>query len=180
MTVAVKEREDQTTMKVSELLKKVGYIKGAAIRIEFNADKTDAEPDVEHLDADTTEETADLVIKRAEEYTLQEADLVDNVLMITAIRKIKRTSKPKPENPVKEAADRLKKESKESAQEIRDELERLDQAVADLIRTIIAPFHKIGQRAEKRRAGILAALHSARAAVRRILTRIFRKGTTRK
>ena len=69
MTVAVKEREDQTTMKVSELLKKVGYIKGAAIRIEFKADKTDAEPDVEHLDADTTEETADLVIKRAEEYT---------------------------------------------------------------------------------------------------------------
>ena len=180
MTATVKEREDQTTMKVSELLKKVGYIKGAAIRIEFKADKTDTEPDVEHLDEDTTEETADLVIKRAEEYTLQEADLVDNVLMIKAIRKIKRTSKPKPENPVKEAADRLKKESKENAQEIRDELERLDQAVADLIRTIITPFHKIRQRAEERHAGILIALYSARAAVRRILTRIFRKGAAGK
>lgn len=163
-------------MKASELLKKVGYIKGAAIRIEFKADKADAEPEVECLDGDTPEETADLIVKRAEEYTLQEVDLVDNLLIITAIKKIKRTPKPKSENPVKEAADRLKEESKKSTQEIRDELERLDQAVATLIEIVVAPFRRISHKATGKHAGILAALKSTRAAVRRILTRIFRKG----
>lgn len=63
----------------------------------------------------------------------------------------------------------------EQKQAIADELERLDQAVAVLIETIVAPFRRIWQRENGKRGGILAALKSVRAAVRRILTRIFRK-----
>lgn len=59
---------------------------------------------------------------------------------------------------------------------IAEELERLDQAVAVLIETIVAPFRRPGRRENGKRGGILAALKNTRAAVRRILTRIFRKG----
>lgn len=64
----------------------------------------------------------------------------------------------------------------EQKQAIAEELERLDQAVAVLIETIVAPFRRIGQRENGKRGGILAALKNARAAVRRILTRVFGKG----
>ena len=55
-------------------------------------------------------------------------------------------------------------------------LERLDQAGAVLIETIVAPFRRPGRRENGKRGGILATLKNARAAVRRIPTRIFRKG----
>lgn len=163
-------------MKVSEFLKKIGHISGAEIRIEFKVDKADAEPDVESLTGDTPEEAADQIIKRAAEYTLQEANFDGNIVMIMGIRAAKRTPKPKLENPLQEAANRLKKESKENAQNIRDELERLDRAVAVLIETIVAPFHRIGQRENGKCGGILVALKNAWAAVHRILTRLFGKG----
>lgn len=156
-------------MKVSEFLKKVGYIDRAEIRIEFRAHKSDQDPDVEYLDGDTPEESADQIIRRAAEYTLQEINFTDNTVTITGIQKAKRTPGKKQEKQQEERRE-------EQKQAIADELERLDQAVADLIETIAEPFRKIGRRADKRRGGILAALKTARAAVRRILTRIFRKG----
>lgn len=156
-------------MKVSEFLKKVVHISGAGIRIEFKADKLDEKPDVESLNEYTPEESADQIIKRAAEYTLQEVVVVDNTVFITAVRAAKRTPKPKPEKVQGEKRE-------EQKQAIAEELERLDQAVAVLIETIVAPFHRIGQRENGKRGGILAALKNARAAVRRILTRVFRKG----
>lgn len=68
------------------------------------------------------------------------------------------------------------KRREEQKQAIAEELERLDQAVAVLIETIVAPFRRPGRSADGKRGGILTALKNARAAVRRILTRIFRKG----
>ncbi|MCM1104055.1 MAG: hypothetical protein NC548_27740 [Lachnospiraceae bacterium] len=156
-------------MKVSEFLKKVVHISGAGIRIEFKADKQDEKPEVESLNEYTPEESADQIIRRAAEYTLQEVVVVDNTVFITAVRTAKRTPKPKP--------DKVQEEKREEQkQAIAEELERLDQAVAVLIGTIVAPFRRIGQRESGKRGGILAALINARAAVRRILTRIFRKG----
>ena len=73
-------------MKVSEFLKKIGYIDRAEIRIEFRADKSDTEPDVERLDENTPEKIADQIIKRAAEYTLREVSFINNSVMITAIR----------------------------------------------------------------------------------------------
>ena len=156
-------------MKVSEFLKKVGYIDRAEIRIEFRADKSDQDPDVEYLDGDTPEESADRIIRRSAEYTLQEVNFVDNAVMITGIQKARRTPGRKPDKQQEERRE-------EQKQAIADELEHLDQAVGELIEAIAEPFRKIGQRKDKRRGGILAALKAARAAVRRILTRIFRKG----
>lgn len=154
-------------MKVSEFLKKVGYIDRAEIRIEFRAHKSDQDPDVEYLDGDTPEESADRIIRRAAEYTLQEINFTDNAVMITAIKTAKRTPKPEKQQDAKR---------EEQKQAIADELERLDQAVGELIEAIAEPFRKIGQRKDRRRGGILAALKTARAAVRRVLTWIFRKG----
>lgn len=171
MNAGSRTRKDQTIMKVSEFLKKVGYIDRAEIRIEFRAHKSDQDPDVEYLDGDTPEESADRIIRRAAEYTLQEINFTDNAVMITGIRKVKRTLGRKPDKQQEERRE-------EQKQAIADELERLDQAVGELIETIAEPFRKIGQRKDRRRGGILAALKTARAAVRRILTRIFRRGGT--
>ena len=153
-------------MKVSEFLKKIGYIDRADIRIEFKAGKSDTEPDVERLDEDTLEEQVDQIIRRATEYMLQEINFVDNTVMITAIKKAKHTPKPKQE-PEKRAAQK---------QAIAKELERLDQAVVVLIETIVDLFRKIGQRKDKKHSGILAASKNARAAVCRILTRVLKRG----
>lgn len=155
-------------MKVSEFLKKIVNIRGTEIRIQFRANKSDAEPDVESLNEYTSEETADQIIEQASQYTLQEVEFVENAVIISAIRTAKRTPKQKPEK----QPDAKREEQKQA---IADELERLDQAVAVLVETIVAPFRRSGQRAEKKRGGIIAALHNARAAVRRILTRIFRR-----
>ena len=154
-------------MKVSEFLKKIGYINKATIKIIFRKDKFDTEPDIEYLDGDTTEETADRIMERSAEYTLQEVNFDNNVVFATAIRTAKRTPKPEKKQ------DKRREEQKRA---IADELERLDQAVGELIETIAEPFRKIGQRKDRRRGGILAALKTARAAVRRILTRIFKRG----
>ena len=169
MNAGSRTRKDQTIMKVSEFLKKVGYIDRAEIRIEFRAHKSDQDPDVEYLDGDTPEESADRIIRRAAEYTLQEINFTDNAVMITGIRKARRTPGRKPDKQQEEKRE-------EQKQAIADELERLDQAVAVLIETIVAPFRRPGRSADGKRGGILAALKNARAAVRRILTRIFRKG----
>ncbi len=123
-------------MKVSEFLKKVVHISRAGIQIEFKADKLDEKPDVESLNEYTPEESADQIIKRAAEYTLQEVVVVDNNVFITAVRAAKRTPKPKPEK----VQDEKREEQKQA---IAEELERLDQAVAVLIETIVAPFHRI-------------------------------------
>lgn len=133
-------------MKVSEFLKKVVHISGAGIRIEFKADKLDEKPEVESLNEYTPEESADRIIKRAAEYTLQEVVIVDNTVFITAIRATKRTPKPKPEKNQDEKRE-------EQKQAIAEELERLDQAVAVLIETIVAPFRRIGQRENEKRGG---------------------------
>ena len=147
-------------MKVSEFLKKIGTITQAEIWIEFKANKKDTDPDLERLTENTPEEKADQVIERASGYTLQEVNLNENAVTISAVKIEKRTPKPKPEK----------------KQAIAEELKRLDQAVAVLIETIVAPFRRPGRSADRKRGGILAALKNARAAVRRILTRIFRKG----
>lgn len=160
-------------MKVSEFLKKVGYIDKAEIRIEFKTDKSDKDPDIEYMDGDTSEETADQIIKRSAEYTLQEVSFDGNLVMITAIRRAKRTPKPEPEK----QQDAKREEQKQA---LAEELERLDQAIANLVETVVEPFRKIGRRADRRRGGILAVLKNTRAAVRRILTRIFRTGAKNK
>ncbi len=156
-------------MKVSEFLKKVGTIEQAEIWIEFKENKKDTNPERERLTGNTTEEQADQIIKRASGYTLQEVNINENAVIITAVKIEKRTPKPKPEK----VQDEKREEQKQA---IAEELKRLDQAVAVLIETIVAPFRRIGQRENGKRGGILAALKNARAAVRRILTRIFRKG----
>lgn len=161
--------KDQTIMKVSEFLKKIGTITQAEIWIEFNENKKDTDPDLERLTENTPEEKADQVIERASGYTLQEVNLNENAVTISAVKIEKRTQKPKPEK-------KQDKRREEQKQAIAEELERLDQAVTVLIETIVAPFRRPGRSADGKRGGILAALKNARAAVRRILTRIFRKG----
>ena len=156
-------------MKVSEFLKKIGTITQAEIWIEFKENKKDTDPDLERLTENTPEEKADQVIERASGYTLQEVNLNENAVTISAVKIEKRTPKPKPEKKQDERRE-------EQKQAIAEELERLDQAVAVLIETIVAPFRRPGRSADGKRGGILAALKNARAAVRRILTRIFRKG----
>lgn len=156
-------------MKVSELLKKIGYIDRAEIRIEFKSDKSDADPDVEYLDGDTPEESADKIIRRAAEYTLQEVNFIDNAVMITGIQKARRM-------PGKKLDKQQEERREEQKQAIAEELERLDQAVGVLIETIVDLFRKSGQRKEKKRGKIATAFCRSMAAVRRILTRIFRKG----
>lgn len=150
-------------------MKKVGTIERAEIWIEFKANKKDADPDIERLTENTPEEKADQVIERAAGYTVQEINVNENAVIISAVKIEKRTPKPKPEKKQDERRE-------EQKQAIADELERLDQAVGELIEAIAEPFRKIGQRKDRRRGGILAALKTARAAVRRILTRIFRRG----
>ena len=161
--------KDQTIMKVSEFLKKIGTITQAEIWIEFKENKKDTDPDLERLTENTPEEKADQVIKRASGYTLQEVNLNENTVIISAVKIEKRTPKPKPEKKQEE-----KREEQKRA--IVEELERLDQAVAVLIETIVATFRRPGRRENGKRGGILATLKNARAAVRRILKRMFRKG----
>ncbi len=84
-------------MKVSEFLKKIGTITQAEIWIEFKANKKDTDPDLERLTENTPEEKADQVIERASGYTLQEVNLNENAVTISAVKIEKRTPKPKPE-----------------------------------------------------------------------------------
>ena len=156
-------------MKVSEFLKKIGTITQAEIWIEFKANKKDTDPDLERLTENTPEEKADQIIERASGYTVQEINVNENAVIISAVKFERRPQKPKPEKKQDERRE-------EQKQAIAEELERLDQAVAVLIETIVAPFRRPGRKTERKRGGILAALKNARAAVRRILTRIFRKG----
>ena len=156
-------------MKVSDFLKKIATISGAEIQIEFQENKSDTEPDVARLNEYTTEETADQIIELSAQYTLQEVEFAENTVIITATRTARRTPKQKTEK----QQDAVREEQKQA---IADELERLDQAVAVLTETIVAPFRLSGKQAEKKRGGIAAVLHNARAAVRRILNRLFRKG----
>lgn len=156
-------------MKVSEFLKKIRTIERAEIWIEFKANKKDTDPDLERLTESTTEEKVDQVIERAAEYSLQEFNIEENSVTIKAVKVEKRPPRKKQEKQQEERRE-------EQKQAIADKLERLDQAVGELIEAIAEPFRKIGQRKDGRRGGILAALKTVRAAVRRILTRIFRKG----
>lgn len=161
--------KDQTIMKVSEFLKKVGTIERAEIWIEFKANRKDTDPDLERLTENTPEEKADQIIERASGYTVQEINVNENAVIISAVKIERRPPKPKPEKKQDERRE-------EQKQAIAEELERLDQAVAVLIETIVAPFRRPGRRENGKRGGILAALKNTRAAVRRILTRLFRKG----
>ena len=156
-------------MKVSEFLKKVGTIERAEIWIEFKANKKDTDPDLERLTENTPEEKANQIIERASGYTVQEINVNENAVIISAVKIERRPPKPKPEKKQDERRE-------EQKQAIAEELERLDQAVAVLIETIVAPFRRPGRRENGKRGGILAALKNTRAAVRRILTRLFRKG----
>ena len=157
-------------MKVSELLKKIGSIGGAEIHIVFKADKAVQDPDVVTMNGDTPEETADQIIERAAEYSLQEISIAYNDVQITAVKAAKRPPKPK--------TDKVSEERREEQkQAIRDEMERLKQAVAELVVAVAEPFRQVREK-DRRRAGAL--LGNIRAAVRRILTRIFRKGAAGK
>mgnify|MGYP000100784776 FL=1 len=153
-------------MKVSDLLKKIGSIGGAEIHIEFKADKKDPDPDVVMLDEYTSEETANQIIERAAGYTLQEVNFENNVVTVTAIRAVRRQQKQK-EN---KAQDVRREKQK---QEIREELDELKRAVAELFAAIAEPFRQIMRQKPGRRNGIM---FRATAAIRRILTRIFGKG----
>lgn len=153
-------------MKVSEFLKKVGTIERAEIWIEFKVNKKDTDPDLERLTENTPEEKADQVIERAAGYTVQEINVNENAVIISAVKIERRPPKPKKKQ------DERREEQKQA---IAEELERLDQAVAVLIETIVAPFRRPGRRENGKRGGILEVLKNTRAAVRRILTRIFRK-----
>ena len=160
--------KDQTIMKVSEFLKKVGTIERAEIWIEFKVNKKDTDPDLERLTENTPEEKADQVIERASGYTVQEINVNENAVIISAVKIERRPPKPKPEKKQDERRE-------EQKQAIAEELERLDQAIAVLIETIVAPFRRPGRRENGTRGGILAVLKNTRAAVRRILTRVFKR-----
>lgn len=82
MNAGSRTRKDQTIMKVSEFLRKIGCINKATIKIVLKKDKFDTGPDIEYLDGDTTEETADQIIERAAEYTLQEVNFDNNVVFV--------------------------------------------------------------------------------------------------
>lgn len=151
-------------MKVSDLLKKIGSIGGAEIHIEFKVDKKDPDPDVVMLDEYTSEETANQIIERAAGYTLQEVNFENNVVTVTAIRAVRRPQK------ANKAQDVRREKQK---QEIREELDELKRAVAELFAAIAEPFRQVMSRKPGRRNG---TMFRATAAIRRILTRIFRKG----
>ena len=151
-------------MKVSDLLKKIGSIGGAEIHIEFKADKKDPDPDVVMLDEYTSEETANQIIERAAGYTLQEVNFENNVVTVTAIRAVRRPQK------ANKAQDVRREKQK---QEIREELDELKRAVAELFAAIAESFRQVMSRKPGRRNG---TMFRATAAIRRILTRIFKKG----
>ncbi|MCI8987983.1 MAG: hypothetical protein HFI60_19115 [Lachnospiraceae bacterium] len=159
-------------MKASEFLRKIGTITQAEIWIEFKANKKDVHPGLERLTENTTEEKSDQVIERASEYTVQEINVNENAVIISAVKIERRPPKQKPEKKQDERRE-------EQRQAIAEELKRLDQAVAVLVETIVAPFRRQGRSADEKRGGILAALKNTRAAVRRILTRIFRRGVAK-
>lgn len=151
-------------MKVSDLLKKIGRIGGAEIHIEFKADKKDPDPDVVMLDEYTPEETANQIIERAEGYTLQEVNFENNVAIATAIRAVRRLQK------ANKAQDVRREKQK---QEIREELDELKRAVAELFAAIAEPFRKaMSQKPSGRNGMIFRAME----AIRRILKRMFKKG----
>lgn len=151
-------------MKVSDLLKKIGSIGGAEIHIEFKADKKDPDPDVVMLDEYTSEETANQIIERAAGYTIQEVNFENNVVTVTAIRAVRRPQK------ANKAQDVRREKQK---QEIREELDELKRAVAELFAAIAESFRQVMSRKPGRRNG---TMFRATAAIRRILTRIFKKG----
>lgn len=151
-------------MKVSDLLKKIGSIGGAEIHIEFKADKKDPDPDVVMLDEYTSEETTNQIIERAAGYTLQEVNFENNVVTVTAIRAVRRPQK------ANKAQDVRREKQK---QEIREELDELKRAVAELFAAIAEPFWKVMSQKPSGRNGII---FRATEAIRRILTRIFREG----
>lgn len=107
--------------------------------------------------------------ERNSERTEGQENVNENAVIISAVKIERRPPKPKPEKKQDERRE-------EQKQAIAEELKRLDQAVAVLIETIVAPFRRPGRRENGKRVGILAVLKNTRAAVRRILTRIFRKG----
>lgn len=151
-------------MKVSELIKKIGTINGGEIHIEFKSDRMDPDPDVVTLNENTSDEKADQVEERAAGYTLQEISFVSNVVIITAIQTTRRAKKSK--------ADKVPDERREEQkQAIRDELDELKRAVGELIAAIVEPFRRASKRKDGSSHGII---FRATAAVRRILTRIFR------
>ena len=151
-------------MKVSDLLKKIGSIGGAEIHIEFKADKKDPDPDVVMLDEYTSEETANQIIERAAGYTLQEVNFENNVVTVTAIRAVRRPQK------ANKAQDVRREKQK---QEIREELDELKRAVAELFAAIAEPFRKaMSQKPSGRNGMIFRAME----AIRRILKRMFKKG----
>ena len=84
--------------------------------------------------------------------------------MITAIQTPQRAKKPK--------ADKVPEERREEQkQAIRDELDELKRAIADLFAAIAEPFRRASSGDDGSRGGIV---FRATAAVRRILTRLFR------
>lgn len=116
------------------------------------------------LDEYTPEETANQIIERAAGYTLQEVNFENNVVAVTAFRAVRR---PKKANKAQD----IRREKQK--QEIREELDELKRAVAELFAAIAEPFRQITRQKPGRRNGIM---FRATAAIRRILTRIFGKG----
>lgn len=153
-------------MKVSDLLKKIGSIGGAEIHIAFKADRKDPEPETVTLNEYTPEEAADQVIARAAEYSVQEINIAYNDIQIVAVKVARR--------PPRRKEDRQGQQGQQADrdQAIREELEHLKRAVERLKATIAAPL----RRKEDGGTGAGTIFRNVRAAVRRILTRIFRKG----
>ena len=116
------------------------------------------------LDEYTSEETANQIIERAAGYTLQEVNFENNVVTVTAIRAVRRPQK------ANKAQDVRREKQK---QEIREELDELKRAVAELFAAIAESFRQVMSRKPGRRNG---TMFRATAAIRRILTRIFKKG----
>lgn len=100
-------------MKVSEFLKKIGTITQAEIWIEFKANKKETDPDLERLTENTPEEKANQVIERASGYTIQEVNMNENALIISAVKIEKRTQKSKP----KKKQDEKREEQKQAIAE---------------------------------------------------------------
>ncbi len=169
--------KDQTIMKVSEFLKKVGTIEQAEIWIEFKENKKDTNPELERLTGNTPEEQADQVIKRASGYAIQEVNLNENVVIITAV-KIERR-KPKPEKPGSVA-----EQKQADGEELKQEIRELEQEIRKMVECLFTPIYEAiigfvdntGQKAEKAGKKTKTVIGKARAAVARLLKKIFRRG----
>lgn len=166
-------------MKASDILKKVEYIGAAEIQIVFKEEKADPARDMVFITEETTEESKEQIIKRASGYTVQEINIFKNILTLYAVRTAKREPKPKPEKPEPAA-----EQKQEGGEELEQAIRELEQEIWKMVEYLFTPIYEAitgfvdntGRNMEKAGKKTKTVIRKARAAVSRILTRVFGKG----